>query len=61
MSNNPTPKEIASKNTMATWAWNTATDYAIELIREILREENSPLNYEAASIIQQRLHEQKLG
>lgn len=52
--------KAVKSNTMATWGYNLALNNAIEVIREVLREENSCLSYETASNIQKRLHRQKI-
>ena len=41
--------------------WNKAMGFAIEIVREVLREENSSLTYEAACQLSLRLHQQMLN
>lgn len=52
--------KAVKSNTIATWSYNLAIDNAIEVIREVLREEHSSLNYETATTLQKRLHQQKV-
>lgn len=44
---------------MAQAAISYATDSAVEAVREVLREADSPLSYDAASAMQARIRERK--
>jgi hypothetical protein len=41
--------------------WNKAMGFAIEIVREVLREENSSLTYEVACQLSLKLHQQMLN
>jgi hypothetical protein len=52
--------KVIGSNPISAWSYNLAIDCAIEVVREVLREAHYSLDYETATVLQQRLHQQKV-
>jgi len=48
-------QEIAALRDQLKGRWNAGIEYAIDVVREVLRESESPLTYEGCEAVQQRL------